>query len=475
MSIIHSSDYNDYIQYFSIKKENKINHGEVHTPYAIIKSMVELFPQGYFSDPNLTILDPGTGHGYYSIFLFHLLNKTLAYHFPNKKKRQKHILSKMLYMVEYNQEHIPLLKEIFGKEANIYDGDYLHEELPSYFPSSFDVIIGNPPYNSNGLKKVPTNATANKKKDGKTIWFNFIKRSMDVLKPKGYLSFIIPSIWMKPDKYGIYDYMLSYDIQSIYCLNNTETNTCFKGYAQTPTCYFLLKKEKTDYMTQAREIRLYDKSQSSYVSYPFTIGEPIPLYGASIIKKLMLYVSMYGSLKEYVKKTNMPPIRASISKESSQQHIYKNVRTCILKNKVIPELQYDYSNIPLSFHGVPKLIMAHKMYGFPYLDRSGQYGISNRDNYVLYNKPIHELKCLQRFLSTKFALYVFESTRYRMKYLEKYVFEFIPDITNIPFIQSQNTNHVQPINIQNIFHLSDEEMAYINEHTKKDYDFFHKV
>jgi hypothetical protein len=63
MSIIHSSYYNDYIQTFSIKKENKINHGEVHTPYAIIKSMVELFPPGYFSDPTLTILDPGTGQG----------------------------------------------------------------------------------------------------------------------------------------------------------------------------------------------------------------------------------------------------------------------------------------------------------------------------------------------------------------------------------------------------------------------------
>ena len=35
------------------------------------------------------------------------------------------------------------------------------------------------------------------------------------------------------------------------------------------------------------------------------------------------------------------------------------------------------------------------------------------------------------FLSTKFALYLFEGTRYRMKYLEKYVFELMPDITKL--------------------------------------------
>ena len=63
--------------------------------------------------------------------------------------------------------------------------------------------------------------------------------------------------------------------------------------------------------------------------------------------------------------------------------------------------------------------------------------------------------------------FVMTTTRYRMKYLEKYVFEFIPDITNMPFIQSSQT-----INIQKIFHLSDEEMTYINDHTKKDYTFF---
>ena len=97
----------------------------------------------------------------------------------------------------------------------------------------------------------------------------------------------------------------------------------------------------------------------------------------------------------------------------------------------VPELIINYSNTPLSFSGVPKLILAHKMYGFPYLDVSGEYGISNRDNYVIIKEKHEDLLKLKQFLSTKTALYFFEATRYRMKYLEKYAFQLIPDITHL--------------------------------------------
>jgi hypothetical protein len=72
------------------------------------------------------------------------------------------------------------------------------------------------------------------------------------------------------------------------------------------------------------------------------------------------------------------------------------------------------------------------MYGLPYLDETGEFGISNRDNYVIYKEKIEDLIKLQKFLSTKLALRVFDATRYRMKYLEKYAFQLIPDITLLP-------------------------------------------
>ena len=49
---------------------------------------------------------------------------------------------------------------------------------------------------------------------------------------------------------------------------------------------------------------------------------------------------------------------------------------------------------------------------------------------------------LYKFLSTNFIRTIFEATRYRMSYLEKYIFDIIPDITNInnfPDIITDNT------------------------------------
>ena len=71
------------------------------------------------------------------------------------------------------------------------------------------------------------------------------------------------------------------------------------------------------------------------------------------------------------------------------------------------------------------------MFGFPLLDIEGKWGISRRDNYIILDKSHSNLTKIQQFLSTYFALYVFEATRYRMKYLEKYAFQFLPDIVKI--------------------------------------------
>jgi len=65
----------------------------------------------------------------------------------------------MIYMSEIRDENIVKLQELFGKEANIIKGDFL-----SYKEKQFDYIIGNPPYNCNGIKKVPTNNLKDKKK-----------------------------------------------------------------------------------------------------------------------------------------------------------------------------------------------------------------------------------------------------------------------------------------------------------------------
>jgi hypothetical protein len=428
---IYTVDLSTYKQNFKVSKEDKLEYGEIYTPFQQINKMLDLFEPHVFTEPDKKWLDVGAGQGYFSMCLFERLNKGLTQVLPNEEERKKHIIENMLFMIEIKENNIVALKTIFGAAANILHADFL---APSpWAEPSFDYIIGNPPYNSHGMKKVPTNKQINKKKEGSTIWSLFIIKSLELLKPEtGKLCMIIPSLWLKPDKGGIHNLLTRYKIDKLHCLNSNETNALFKGEAQTPTCFFLLTKSATTTTTTTTDniISLFDANRQTYVPFAHKTGQSIPVFGATIINKLQPWVKLAGDLK--VKKTNMPPINSKFTEEaySNAEYPYANITTCVLEG-LQPVLLMNYSTLPQSFHGQKKLILAHKMYGFPYFDQHGNYGISNRDNYVITEKTDKEFKQLQSFLSTKFALYLFEAARYRMKYLEKYAFEFIPDITRL--------------------------------------------
>lgn len=402
-----------YKKMLGVKREENIFYGEVATPFDFVELMLSIIPEEKYKNPHLKWLDPGSGSGNFSIVLYYKLLDKLQDILPDIEERKNHIIENMIYMVEIQLDNSNILREIFGQDANIYLNNFL--EFPY---KEFDIIIGNPPFNFMGQIKVPT-SNSNKKNDGKIIWPDFIIKSISLLKREtGLLCVFIPSIWLKPDKKGMYNYLLQYKIEWLNCFSNTQTNKIFKGKAQTPSCFFLLTKRETD-----NYITTFDTNINKYILYQIKQNNPIPIFGQEICKKIQQF--NFQSLE--VIKTNMPP-KDCIFIDSKKEGFFSNITTCKL-NGTNPELIINYSNKKLKYFGIPKLVLAHKMYGFPYLDTKGEYGISNRDNYIIIKDNIEDLKKIQKFLSTKTALYLFETTRYRMKYLEKYAFEIIPDIT----------------------------------------------
>jgi len=453
---IGTIDLNTFKQNFNVSNQNKCMYGEVNTPFSLIQDMISLIPSNILENPNLKWLDPACGCGYFTMVIFKVLMNSLQNIIKCREKRKQHILSNMIFMVEINPDNYCILRQLFGSTANIYNCDFLTFKQNI----EFDIIIGNPPYNCNGAIKVPTNNILHKKMDGRTIWCDFLKHSCALLKQHGFLIMIIPSIWMKPDKLRMYHFITEFKIHKLRSFNNTETNQIFKQKAQTPTCYFILEKIMNDF-----SISLYNNHTKVYEPYKYNIGEPIPLCGSSIISKVKHYCSV-GTIN--ITKTNMPRKHISLSPHKSNKFPYINIKTCILtgKKKNIPQLILEYSNEPCIFNGEKKLILAHKMYGFPLYDNKGIYGISNRDNYVIYGYNQQEFKSIQSFLSTKTALFLFETTRYRMKYLEKYIFQLIPDITkivNFPTIINDST-------IFDFFHFTQEEITQILSLHKKTYE-----
>jgi tRNA1(Val) A37 N6-methylase TrmN6 len=444
---IYSLNLSTFKQDFECKLENKEMYGEVSTDFILVNKILDLLPKHLFKNPRLKWLDPCAGKGYFSIILYKRLFKSLQTKIKAPRKRHCHIIHNMIYMVELNPCHLSELYKLFGENANILNADFL--EMNNM---QFNIIIGNPPFNANGVKKVPTNNKISKKNDGISIWTKFVSNSVQNIVNDGYLAMITPSIWMKRD-HKFHNYFQGKI--NMHCMNNTETNRIFHGEAQTPTTFFVFQK------TGYKDINIYDSYLARFVSC--TELDSLPLFSPNIIKILNKYVKRVGHVK--VIKTSMRPgyKGLSVSTEQDGKHPYKNIKTCIL-NKLNPELVINYSNKQCSFARVEKLVLAHKMYGFPYYDK-GEYGISNRDNYVIIDYTTIQLKRIKRFLETNLAFVAFEAARYRMKYLERYAFEFLPDITLLDDFPEEITND----SVNNYFKFNALERMCIKSVVKQEY------
>ncbi len=450
-----------------INNEDRNNYGIVYTPNNLINNILNLIPNHFFSDPNLKWLDIGAGTGCFSINLYNRLYNELSSNIIDNIERKKHIIENMLYMVEIYPPHITILEEHFTKKANIINMDFLAFNIENYCKTKFDFVIGNPPYNINGQLKTPTNKKIKKTDDGKQIYVEFIKKSLEILKPNGYLNIIIPSLWLKPDKSGLYNILTNKKIHKLVCLSTNETQKAFNYKAQTPTCYFLIENMNKS----TSNFNIFDNFNYKFINYNLYSNYPIPTNGINIINNLLFYVNNVGYLKIYKSST---PSKYSIFENDGENYKYKNIKTTLLSNN-IPNLVINYSNIIQQYYNKPKLILANKMYGFPYYDISGIYGISSRDNYIILEEDYskNELEIIQSFLSTKTALFIFSTTNYRMRYLEKYAFQFIPNISKIidfPNLLNKKTNEKDEL-LANFFGFSQIERETI-QNNFKDYNFF---
>jgi hypothetical protein len=154
-------------------------------------------PSDVWSNPNLKWLDPANGIGNFPVIAYYKLDYSLSkikgYEEPDK--RRKHIIENMLYMMELdgnnNNTSIGLFTDIFkGAKPNILCCNSLeitYEEIKKSFGvDKFDIIMGNPPYNSGGLLK-----------GGGTLWPKFLERAFDMINPNGYIVFVHPPGWRK--------------------------------------------------------------------------------------------------------------------------------------------------------------------------------------------------------------------------------------------------------------------------------------
>jgi hypothetical protein len=222
------------------KNKEKKQFGEVFTPMKLVEEMLDKLPEDVWTKKDLTWLDPSSGMGNYPIAVYLRLMESLKKDFPDEKERKKHILENMLFMCEINKKNVYTTKQIFDVnneyKLNIYEGDTLEcDVLKEFGRATFDVILGNPPY-----QEVDEN---NKTKGGTNLYTKFINFGFDKLKTDGYLAFITPISWLGPSTNiqsggGIlHNIFLKYDVLHL------NLNECKKYFTVGSTfSYYIVRK-----------------------------------------------------------------------------------------------------------------------------------------------------------------------------------------------------------------------------------------
>ncbi len=228
----------------------------------------------------LTILDPACGSGAF-------LNQALEFLINEHRKIDElrtqlfggaiifsdittDILEKNIFGVDLNEESVEIAKlslwlrtaqkgrKLNTLSNNIKCGNSLiddpevagdkafnwQKEFPEIFANDgFDVVIGNPPYVH--LEKIKDTSIALKNANYKTyhsqgdIYCVFVEKGVDVLKPKGLISYIMPNKWLQAG-YGkpLREFLLKYRITELIDFGDIQI---FEG-ATTYPCIFTLQK-----------------------------------------------------------------------------------------------------------------------------------------------------------------------------------------------------------------------------------------
>jgi hypothetical protein len=361
-------------EYLPIRKEKKDKNGEVFTPMELIEEMLDKLPASVWKNPELKWLDPANGIGNFPMVVYNRLLDHLpdtyegSYSTVNGKK--KHIIEKMLYMIEIDPANIKISKKIFGSNANISCANFLQQENKWKHDfggiSEFDIIMGNPPFN------IEKDAEKQGGYGSRILWDKFIIKSFQLLVKNGYLCFINPPAWRKPEN-ELYKLMTKYN-QLIYLhIFNKKKGQELFGVSQRFDLYIIQKKPA--YKNTEIIDELNNKIDLDISKWMF-----IPNYEFKAIKQIMtqnngidvIYsASFYHNTKPYLKT------------KQTEKYKYPVVNS-ITKDGLV----FFYSSEDKGHFGVPKVLLNLNEKQYPVNDYEGKYGMSN----ITFGIPISSKK-----------------------------------------------------------------------------------
>jgi type I restriction-modification system DNA methylase subunit len=203
-----------------INKEEKQNNGIYFTPPKTINKSLKLL--GPYIDKIKTVLEPACGSCEY---INHL----------DKQYQGLDITG-----IEFNETIYKAIKKFEKSNIKLCNENYLtFDGNKSKMPSTYDLIIGNPPYFV--MKKNEVNKSYHEYFDGRpNIFIMFIIKSLKMLNPGGILMFILPKNFLNC---LYYDKTRRHIYQHFKILNIIE---CMDSYIETKQETIILMLENNE-------------------------------------------------------------------------------------------------------------------------------------------------------------------------------------------------------------------------------------
>lgn len=385
-------------------------------------------PMSVWRDPTSRLLDPAGGIGNFLVVAFKILDFQLGVHGGAKLRdeavRRRHIVENMLFMFELDAENVKTAKAIFKTLAgekvatNFHRKDTLGLDLDAIKKlcgtTNFTVIMGNPPFNSGGVKSSGTGAGY------ETLWPHFLLRTtrtfpgaLSLVAAGGHLCMIHPSSWLHEDgvQKTLHDELLGggWDIQSMRAYTNLQTNRLFNYSAAVPCTYYVVSNRT---------------GKGRLAKFPYInvdgVVEELPTRPGTIFQRMNGLMAVIQEvprleLESRGKLSVAAAAAAGTGKyEYVCQHLGAGVNIC--KSSVEP-----------AGRGEPKIILkgTSKLYFLE--DFEGKYGVYGNWGYWIKGDRT-KLARVAKFLGTKFARAIMMATKEDQDFIEP---KWLPDMAEL--------------------------------------------
>jgi hypothetical protein len=346
--------------------------------------------------------------------------------------RKIHIIENMLFMSEKNSKNVFVCKTIFGEDCNLHEGDTLILNVSSKWNiSKFDIIVGNPPYNSGGIRSSTGKKLGEK---NQTIWPKFVEQAFSVLKEEGYLAFIHPLSWLKTS-HSQHNTIMQKHIKWLMLWDNIKSLKYING--KIPLSIYVLhnklniNKYTTHIMSDIQSKHL--KTESHIYLNPIY---SIPIAYHSIFEKIIDKIENNSNLKlEICTSTIKSEGKSFKLPEDYSSEDNLGIDTYRVKDGYfVKKMKGQHKDTTKR-----KLIIANKSSFAGNMIDEGRLGFVGSDKcYILGDN----LELIQKLLNTRLAGIISHFTKYRQDFLDKEAFTYLLDVRNIPKSELPEVNDV---------------------------------